>query len=57
MNAIKLTENANSEVYSQRKIDIIKGTQVFFRLLCIGQIRPAGTDATWQKKKILDRFW
>lgn len=36
INAIKLTKHADLEVYSPQKIDMIIGTQVSFRFLCIG---------------------
>jgi len=49
MKVINSKEYADPDVCSMRKIDMIVGTQLFFRLLCIGQIRPAGTDAIWQK--------
>lgn len=49
MSVITKKEYADPELCSTRKIDMILGTQVFFRLLCIGQIRPVGTDAIWQK--------
>ncbi|CAI6369993.1 unnamed protein product [Macrosiphum euphorbiae] len=49
MKVINSKEYADPDVCSARKIDMIVGTQVFFRLLCVGQIRPAGTDAIWQK--------
>lgn len=49
MKVINSKEYADPDVCSMRKIDMIVGTQVFFRLLCIGQIRPTGTNAIWQK--------
>lgn len=49
MKVINSKEYADPDVCSMRKIDMIVGTQLFFRLLCIGQIRPTGTEAIWQK--------
>lgn len=49
MKVVDTKEYAYPDVRSMRKIDMIVGTHVFFRFLCIGQIRPTGTDAIWQK--------
>jgi len=49
MKVINREEYADPDVCSMQKIDMIVGTQVFFRLLCIGQIKFVGTDAIWQK--------
>ncbi|CAI6363726.1 unnamed protein product [Macrosiphum euphorbiae] len=49
MNTINLGECADPDFRSTKKIDIILGSEIFYELLCIGQIKPAGTRAIWQK--------
>lgn len=54
MIAVKTFECADPDICSKRKIDIILyllniGSEIFFELLCIGQIKPVGTQAIWQK--------
>lgn len=49
LNTINPCECADPDFSSNRKIDMILGSEIFFELLCIGQIKPAGTRAIWQK--------
>jgi len=49
MNTINLGECSDPDLSSTKKIDIILGSEIFYELLCIGQIKPAGTRAIWQK--------
>jgi len=45
MNTINLGECADPDFSTTKKIDIILGSEIFYELLCIGQIKPAGTRA------------
>lgn len=46
---MKTFECADPDISSTRQIDMILGSEIFFELLCIGQVKPMGTRAIWQK--------
>lgn len=43
---------ADPEFHKPEKIDALLGAEIFFELLCIGQIKVANHEALWQKTKL-----